>query len=449
MRGERMRRALRTLGWKAVVAAGWAGSWACGSAGAQADGPPPAEVTQVAIAAPIAPAVAESAGPTVLSASDGAAPAAAPITDDAVRQAQCATCGGGLMAPPGPIFPNCGPNGCGQCYPGRTGKFCCDWCGDSCVGQFFNGIMNCVCCPDPCYEPCWVPAANAAFFTDAARPKTQMRLRWDEGLGLRFPDRSEYYWAAVQQAQGVVTKGANPGCDRTASGRGPKALTQKTDLNEFTYYTEGATNRIGVFVEIPYRRVDPDDPAACAFSGFADMNVGTKTLLLDCELLQVTLQMKTFIPIGQASHGLGTGHVSLEPALLWALKLTPSTYLQAETAYWIPIGGDQVYAGDIFHYHLSLNQVLCKPCCGVQLIGTAEFNGWAVLDGAYTDPFALGADGKPIPQSARGHICSAGPGFRVDICERIDFGAGMAFGITDQRHRWQDQLYRAEFRWRF
>src|SRR5438874_2183956 len=62
--------------------------------------------------------------------------------------------------------------------------------------RFFCAFHNALCCPDPCYEPRWVPTANAALFVDFARPATLTRLRWDSGVNLIQPDRSEFFWAA-------------------------------------------------------------------------------------------------------------------------------------------------------------------------------------------------------------------------------------------------------------
>ena len=45
----------------------------------------------------------------------------------------------------------------------------------------------------------------------------------------------------------------------------------------------------------------------------------------------------TFVPTANFNKGLGTGHVSLEPAVLLAVKVTPSTYVQSELAYRFPI----------------------------------------------------------------------------------------------------------------
>ena len=39
---------------------------------------------------------------------------------------------------------------------------------DSACGRFLNDVYNCICCPDPCYEPHWTALADSAFFVDAA-----------------------------------------------------------------------------------------------------------------------------------------------------------------------------------------------------------------------------------------------------------------------------------------
>ena len=211
-------------------------------------------------------------------------------------------------------------------------------------------------------------------------------------------------------------------------------------------YTEGAIDKIGVFVEQTYREVglhaSPISPTPdTTFSGFGDLNIGTKTLLLDCDLMQFAFQFKTFIPVGSAGKGLGTGHVSLEPAFLMTLHLAPDTYLQMEAAYWIPVGGDSLYQGNVFHSHIAVNQVLWRLCRDVVLVGTMEFNEWSIINGNFTDP------GTGNPVRARDTIFSLGPGARFVICDRIDLGAGTAFAVTGDR--WAEELVRAELRWRF
>ena len=170
-------------------------------------------------------------------------------------------------------------------------------------------------------------------------------------------------------------------------------------------YTEMAGEHGSFFIEIPYRSWSAYTGGGAA--GFSDLNVGTKSVLLDSEFLLLTFQFKTYIPTGDAGAGLGTGHVSLEPTLLSALKLTPEAYLQSQLSEWIPIGGDTHYQGSILHYHFSFNQDLYRIAPSAPIIGTLEFNGWSFQGGEYTDPVS-GTKGA-------GHdsYFSIGPGLRM------------------------------------
>lgn len=357
-------------------------------------------------------------------------------TVGAVTQASCSSCGngGGLLGlyggsgghGGGSACGSCGGCNSGQCYPGRKQCNCCE--ADTHFGRFLCGLYDCICCPDPCYEPKWMPIADSAFFTEAARPQTQTRLRWDSAFNVSRPDRAEYFWARSD-----------------GNGKGPKPAPgqfteQRLKYNDLMMYTEAATGLVGAFFETPYRSLDPDNVPHAA--GFADMNVGVKTLIFDCELIQVAMQMKTYIPVGNALKGLGTGHVSLEPSLIVGIRIHEDTYLQMQVAEWIPLGGDINYAGAALHYHTSLNHVLCRILPDVPLIGTVEFSGISFQDGAYTDP-VLGAFQKAGDYS---YFC-AGGGMRLFVCDRIDFGVSASFALTEQHL--QGQTYRSEFRFRF
>ncbi|HEY1860770.1 MAG TPA: hypothetical protein VGG61_10470 [Gemmataceae bacterium] len=355
---------------------------------------------------------------------DGKAPAAA--EPSGILQTGCSSCGSHLAAPSGDLGECMG--GCGACcVPGHP---CCPPCNaDSCIGRFFCGVYECICCPDPCYEPQWIAGANAAFFVDGARPMTQMRIRWDSGQNLQFPDRAEYFWARAD-----------------GHGKGPKfpinGFKGETglDYNQLSLYTEAASGNFSAFTILPYLSIDPEQAPHAA--GFGDVVVGTKSMLMDCELLQLTFGFNTYIPSGNFLKGLGTAHVSLEPQFLLAVRLAQDTYFQGQLAEWIPLGGDNDYQGAILHYHFSLNQVLWRPIADVQIIGTAEFNGYSFQDGAFTDPI------QGAFQKASGETyISIGPGLRFVICDKVDFGVGTAFNVTD--HHFAEQLYRTELRWRF
>ena len=387
---------------------------------------PPAAVAQDAPAPLPAAAVAQdvpaSLPPAVTGESevDADAGSGQPITDPAVTPASCKSCCGGGMIniPPSSELGTWGTGDCGRCYPGKRECDCCGHQAKTCIGRLWENFHECVCCPDPCYEGQWLALADSAFFTPGVRPKTTTRFRWDSAFDFRFPDRAEYYWARAP--------------------KGPPNAESSLKYRTFSFYTEAAADAASFFIEVPYTRVEPENNPD--HSGFADINLGTKALILDCDLIQLTFQFTTYVPSGLSGKGLGTGHTALEPALLYALKLHQNTYLQGEAAYWIPIGGDPEFQGDIFHYHFSLNQLLW--CCGkdYKAIGTLEYVGYSVLDGAYTDP-VLGE------VKARTHMASAGAGIRFFMCDKIDIGVGALFFMTV--NRFADELYRVELRFRF
>ncbi len=313
----------------------------------------------------------------------------------------------------------------GGCVPGQTPCSVCT--AHTRVGRFACEIYRALCCPDPCYEPQWTPIADAAFFVEAVRPVTQQRLRWDAGLGMVYPDRAEYFWA---RADGHAT-GPSPDA--------PWLAVPSLDYHDLSMYTETSSGKFSFFINQSYRSVYPD--AAGHGAGFAPMDLGTKTLLFDCELLQIAFQFRTFMPIGNTRKGLGNGHVSLEPSLIMGLSLSPDMYLQGQIAQWIPLGGDSDYAGAILHYHVSVNWVYWRLLPDVPVMGTLEANGYSFQDGAYTDPW-LGER----PASGETYV-SAGPGIRMAVCDKIDFGIGTAFSLTADH--FAEQLIRSEFRFRY
>jgi hypothetical protein len=446
----------------ATVFAGAASAQAINPLQALAQGPAPVDASS--------PRAGEPTPSSTEAARIEHAPRSDPRIDENLQQTSCSSCKGGLLGGPPPDYGVpagcCGDgDGCRKCcYAGRRPCDCCKLIdGHGCFAELCNGLYECVCCPDPCYEGRWMPIADAAFFLDAARPITQTRLRWDAGWNFRSPDRAEWFMPRFNTNPNQLGPG---NCPRPGQGRGPRCIYDRVDYDELFLYNEAAVDAFSFFIEFSYRDLDPTpgfanitaaNPAAldcCPHSGFGDMNLGTKSMLLDCELLQFTFQFKTFIPIGNFTQGLGTGHVSLEPAFLATLKLTHDCYMQMMWAYWIPIGGDQLYQGNVFHQHYSLNKLLYK--CGhyktCQIVGTLEFNNWYVVNGARTAPdlvLANPANGvlSPVSVEAEGAIFSIGPGIRLFMCDRLDIGVGSAFA-TSTPH-WAQQLVRSEIRYRY
>ena len=314
---------------------------------------------------------------------------------------------------------SCG--GCGSC--GSCGCWCEDCQSRTRIGRFFCGVYHGMCCPDPCYDPHWKALADSAFFTEAARPVTQSRLRWDAGLNMVLPDRAEYFWARSG-----------------GGGRGRPAVETSLTYHDLTHYNEVAHGAFSAFTEYSYRSLDPETNTHTA--GFGDLIAGTKAMLFDCELLQITFQTKFITPLGASAKGFGTGHLSIEPSLIAGVNLGPRSYLQAQVAEWIPVAGDNAYAGALVHYHVAYNRTLLGAPKGIHVIGSTELNGWTFQDGAYSDPVL----GQLQPASGETYL-SVAAGLRMIICERCDFGLGYAHAVTE--NHWAEQLFRTEMRMRF
>jgi hypothetical protein len=340
-----------------------------------------------------------------------------------IQQAQCSSCSGGLFGSPtvgGACGVGCGPGGCSAgCFPGQL----CTPCeGEGFLGRTFARLHNCICCPDPCYEPRWHAAANAAFFQDAARPVTMTRIRWDHATSVRFPDRNNFLFPTVQAAP--VTG---------------------VSYDNLLLSMEAGGDAFSITVDTLYRNIETPNQnwgAGTNHAGFGDIAITTKSLLIDCELLQLSFQFRTGIPTGSSGNGLGLGLVSLEPSLLFSVKLWEETYFQSQISEWIPLGSSDT-AGSLLHYHFALNHVLWRaPCCHDMLfVGTLEANCISFQAGNFTNEA-----GVLVPSSGTTYV-TVGPGLRYQLCERMDFGVAAQFAVTQDSYA--EQLYRTEFRWRF
>jgi hypothetical protein len=350
-------------------------------------------------------------------------------TDGEVAQAGCPTCGGFHTVADGPIFHEALGCADGNCIPGRKpcypppGECSTVW------GAFCQNLYQCLCCPDPCYQPAWVPAANASLFADYARPRTVTRLRYDNLEAMTRPDRNQFF------ISGVVPTRSN---SRTITNF-------RARLQQFYVYQEAAGARGSFFIEYPYRQINQS--WAPTQAGFGDLNFGIKSLLFDCEMLQVTFQFRTYTPTGNAMLNLGTGHFSLDPSILTSLKLGPSTYFQGQFGNWIPLLGNNSLAGGVFYSLLSLNQVLWYPTPDSPLIGTLEMDAWSFQNGGYTSALAPGMKSVYVEKGGGVSYFNIGPGLRQSICNRVDVGGALTWATSTQH--WAQPWFRFEARFLF
>jgi hypothetical protein len=247
-----------------------------------------------------------------------------------------------------------------------------------------------------------------------------MRFRWDFGHFLTTPDRAEFFWPAI----GI---------------KGPPKPESSLDYNELSLYAEVGTPKFSFFIDTPYRNQNAQINGGSG--SFGDLSLGTKSVILDSELMLTTFQFKTIIPTGNPSHGTGTGHVSLEPSMVWMMKIHSDLYWQSQLGYWIPIAATGGFSGGVLEYNNSLNLVLCRPLRDTYIIGMIETSGYTFTAGKFTDPNGV------VESANRTTYFSIGPGLRFATANRLDIGFGVEFAATTSH--FAQQLYRTELRWRF
>jgi hypothetical protein len=264
------------------------------------------------------------------------------------------------------------------------------------------------------------------------------RIRYDNLEAMTRPDRNQFW---INQVKPVPMA--------------RRVLNPFARLQQVSLYQEAAGERGSFFVEYPYRQIN--ESWAPTQAGFGDVNFGTKALLFDCEMLQVTFQMRTFMPSGNFTNNLGTGQFVLDPSILTSLKLSDNTYFQGQFGNWIPLGGpggNRKLAGGVFYWLMSLNEVLWYVTPDSPLIATLEMDGWSFEDGGYTRSVRPVGPG-PHPQTKSNIAADGGgvsyfnigPGLRQSICNRLDFGGAITWA-TDTAH-WAQPWFRFEVRFLF
>ena len=103
-------------------------------------------------------------------------------------------------------------------------------------------------------------------------------------------------------------------------------------------------------------------PTKSTTDGMSDIDFGFKYALIeDPNNRYVTFQFRTYLPTGDPGLGLGTGHVSLEPSLLFFQRLTDRLTAQGQLTDWIPIAAGPG-AGNVTEYGFGFGYDLIQTC---------------------------------------------------------------------------------------
>jgi hypothetical protein len=322
-------------------------------------------------------------------------------------------------------------------------------------------------------------------YLDVPVPISTFRIRYDAAFNLNRPDRAEYFYGAWQEL-GFHPHGIQGnGVFFDPKAKGPDLLPTNVDYQQPTAYMEFATpnHRWSGFVEVPYRFINfrdlqednpeseqkrnaADQPAPGSkffpepqgeneanpqtyFHGFSDINFGFKAALIASPNQFLTFQLRTYTPTGNASLGLGTGHFSLEPSLLYFRRFN-RLVLQGQLTDWVPIGGGE--AGNVFSYGAGLGYAVYQRG-NFAIMPVTEFLGWTVLNGfesIFAPISATPPPGLELPtthgvQDASGNTIVNGKfGVRAifENGSSLYFGYGRALTGT----HWYTDIFRVEYR---
>jgi hypothetical protein len=296
------------------------------------------------------------------------------------------------------------------------------------------------------------PEGSMVGYIDNAIVETQLRIRFDAGFHAAFPDKAEFFYAKCGCYQDVT----GPAEDAEAPGPEPVVTDmrfQELRLNgEFAFH-----QKISLFVDLPLRWIQPQSfsPVASTFpgqSGLGDIAAGVKLGLIASEdRRHLTVQFRVETPSGDASRGLGTGHTSIEPALLYYERLSSRFALESEFALWHPIGGSpgvasasdpdpRGFAGDILFYGVGPSYQLYKGD-RVRISPVLELAGWHILHGYQTAWSAPAPVGQKIDGT---DIVNLKAGVRTAIGTRNSIYVGYGRALTDAV--WYKDIVRVEYR---
>lgn len=257
---------------------------------------------------------------------------------------------------------------------------------------------------------------SSVGYIDPAAPADQVRLRTDLGYNFRNPNRAEFFYA-----------------------KGLPRAERSVDFVDQTLYLETMIGpAASLFVEGGVRFLNPDrnDNA----TGLGDFNAGFKYAFYTDACSIFSAQVRTYVPTGDDGRGLGTGHVSVEPALLGYVRLSQDLGLAGEVRYWCPIQGSD-FAGSILRYGLGLRWDAMRTD-DVRVAPILEAIGWSVLDGRETQ---FQPDGTGLVRDVDGTtIVNVKAGVRIEVGRA---GMYVGYGRAVSGARWYEDIVRVEFRW--
>jgi hypothetical protein len=299
------------------------------------------------------------------------------------------------------------------------------------VSPFFERVVNSV--PPPARKRHFFACgpgglgrerlAFSLFDIDPAQPFNNFRVRTVVGNRMRLPDRAEYFWA------------------KAGSPKGPPLGESVLNYQEARLRMELGSKKFSTTFEVPFRSNDPQLNGNHA--GLGDLQLITKTVLLDGKQWMLTQYFGTHFATGHAAAGLGTGHFGLEPGFLFRNMFSDSTWMHGELKFWFPLGADPQHGGQVLKLATGFSHVWSETD-QTAWIPSLELTSYSVLNGLATD--ALGTI-RPIDQDTIFYLT---PGLHYAVDKGGDFGlfevgSSLALAVSDER--FTDSTWNFDVRW--
>jgi hypothetical protein len=275
---------------------------------------------------------------------------------------------------------------------------------------------------------------------------SKIRVRFESGLHNREPDRAEFFYGKCGCYRDLNVN--DPGYDPDASGPAPGIATDLNFQQVYVLAEYAATDRFSAFAELPLRWLQPKTPGVFGSqSGLSDLRAGVKFGIATTEEMSLTAQVKTFLASGDSRQGLGTGHASIEPGLLYHRNLSDRATIATQLALWIPFGGsdgvprtvDDKFAGRVLSYGIGPSVDLYSTE-NLSFGPVVELVGWRVLGGYQTN------GGNPSEADGT-NIVNLKFGARANWVNGSSIYAGYGLALTDED--WYNDIFRFEYRLSF
>ena len=234
------------------------------------------------------------------------------------------------------------------------------------------------------------PGGSMVGYIADATIESKLRVRFDSALENTFPDRAEFFYAKCGCYSQLDP--ADPLFDADAPGPRP-GVAVDLDFRQLDLWGEYAFGSLAsVFVQLPIRWLQPKAflGGGAGFSdqsGVGDIRAGAKVGYAPAVNHQLTVQGQLYFPSGDAEKGLGTDHVSVEPAVLYNWQANERVIVESQLAVWLPVGGadapgdpDEKFAGRVLTWGVGSGvNVFTRGTLSVGPV--VELVGWRVLSG--------------------------------------------------------------------